>query len=160
MRLIAQAIQDMVLKSVKSVEELVEAAFGFSYDDYGNRKPNKSHHTLYREVNPEDAGAKLGYMDAILLMQAAENTHPLSLAAEKLGYKLVPITENTDGKDLAEECFQAVEACVQLATLARDPNRGHYTELAPLLEKAHKEIDDIFVHARMADNMKGGNHHA
>lgn len=140
MRNIAISLQDIVLKSQKSIEQLVEEAFGFSYDSEGNRRAAKSHNTLYRELNPEDPGAKLGFLDGVLLMQATGNYTPLSLAANKLGLRLVPDGAAPDHDSVQEECLDDYAAL----TLFTQSVRGgdHPGVVRQAADKAIREIEE------------------
>lgn len=56
------------------------------------RSVGKPYSTLLREVNPHDAGAKLGAETLLELMRATGDTMPLAYMAKELGYSLVPLT--------------------------------------------------------------------
>lgn len=84
MRDILEAAHGILKRSRKSAEEIAEAAFGT--DENGN--PRKSHWTLYKELNPNDATAKLGALDLFRLMQVTGDVEPLAIMAHKLGYML------------------------------------------------------------------------
>lgn len=49
----------------------------------------KKYSTLLRELNPTDAGAKLGAAELFLLMHYFDDIRPLEDWADRLGYKLV-----------------------------------------------------------------------
>lgn len=84
MKEVLQAAHDMLKNSRMSAEQVVEAAFGTDE----NGKARKSHWTLYKEMNPEDAGAKLGVADLCRLMAVTGDISPLEVMARKLGYVL------------------------------------------------------------------------
>ena len=84
MKEVLLAAHDMLKNSRMSAEQVAEAAFGTDE----NGKPRKSHWTLYKEMNPEDPGAKLGVADLCRLMAVTGDISPLEVMAHKLGYML------------------------------------------------------------------------
>lgn len=84
MKDVLQAAHDMLKNSRMSAEQVAEAAFGTDE----NGKARKSHWTLYKEMNPEDAGAKLGVADLCRLMAVTGDISPLEVMARNLGYVL------------------------------------------------------------------------
>ena len=84
MKEVLLAAHDMLKNSRMSAEQVAEAAFGTDE----NGKPRKSHWTLYKEMNPEDAGAKLGVADLCRLMAVTGDISPLEVMARNLGYVL------------------------------------------------------------------------
>lgn len=85
MRAILEAFHGILKESSLSAEQIVERAFGV--DENGN--PRKSIFALYREINPTDAGAKLGWVDGCRILEATGIFEPLRLTADRLGFLLV-----------------------------------------------------------------------
>lgn len=108
MKALAESIHTMVLEHpTMSVEQLTEAAFGF--DESG--KPRKPKWTLYRELNPDDAGAKLAALDLVKLMQAANQYGPLEVMAMIMGFRLVSLDSACPDKpSLPEELLDDLPA--------------------------------------------------
>lgn len=65
----------------------------------------KPYSTLLREVNPYDAGAKLGAETLLQIMSHAGDAKPLEFMANKLGYSLVAI--RSDVPHVTPGAFQA-----------------------------------------------------
>lgn len=128
-----------------SVEMLCEKAFGLDE----NGEPNKSQFTLYREVNPNDKGAKLGLVDAARLMNAGGVFTVLHVLAAMTEHRITKAIGIPDGKDANEEALQGFSAVHRFveAFLADAP----YWELSELLAAAVKELEDCFVRARNRD---------
>ncbi len=61
------------------------------------KEVGKPYSTLLREINPYDAGAKLGVETLLLIMRCTGNTKPLEFMAEQLGYELVPKRARASG---------------------------------------------------------------
>lgn len=116
-----QAIQDMVLNHPLSVEEICRAAFGI---DSETGKMNKPHWTLFRELNPNDGAAKLGYITLLILMDHLNDDRPLELMAEYRGKFLLnerPVPDKGSSREEAADDLQAV-AEMQAAMAAKaDP---------------------------------------
>lgn len=107
-----------------SLEALCVDAFGLDSD--GN--PNKSHWTVYREVNPNDSGAKLGYVTLLQLMKARKDARPLTWMLAYLNRAAIPLPE--DGQQLLtpENAYER-GANVQIA-------------LAEVLRRVKASLDD------------------
>lgn len=84
---LARAIQAMILEHPgKSLDEICEEAFG----------EGKSKWTLYKELNPEDATAKIGALDLVALMRVCGDVAPLRIMAGRLGQALFPLPQGCD----------------------------------------------------------------
>lgn len=135
-----KAVQDMVLgHPAKSAEQICIDAFGVNPD---TMQPSKSHWTLYKELNPHDATAKLGYLNLIQLMRATDDMRPAEIMADMLGYKLSPKAARPDGEDMRHESLQAVHAMDDFIRAANDPDVP-YAELVAKRLRAAKEADDV-----------------
>lgn len=84
MKSILESFHNILKQSPMSAEQIVEKAFGV--DENGN--PRKSIFTFYREINPTDAGAKLGWVDGMRIQEAVGIYTPLQLTADRLGFLL------------------------------------------------------------------------
>lgn len=102
--------------------------------------------TLSRKVSPYDDGAKLAVAELIPFMRETASLSPLEFIASVMGYRLTSLIDEPDGLDMNHECLQGYEAVATLLTAAS--NGAHYTELATLLEKAIKELEDVFSRRR------------
>lgn len=144
---LAEAIRNMVLGHPSmSVEQITEEAFGC--DEQG--KPRKSKWTLYRELNPEDPGAKVGAIELVDLMLACGSPRPLEVMAAEMGLSVSPLAEREpDGRDMTHECLQGFLAVSAFAEAAESGT--HYIELEPLLREAVQELEDVFKRARSRD---------
>lgn len=85
-RELIEALYRMVHESPLSAEEIVERAFGVNDD--GN--PKKSKWTLYRELNPTDAGAKFGALDMLRVMRITKDLRPLEVMAAAMDCTVRP----------------------------------------------------------------------
>lgn len=99
-------IQKMVLGHGQNVEKLCIDAFGLNPE---TMKPNKSPFTLYREINPNDADAKLGYITLIQLMLKIKIFTPIRIIARICGFKLVKLQVTPDQPTAMHEAAQDVE---------------------------------------------------
>ncbi len=144
---LAEAIRNMVLGHPSmSVEQIAEGAFGC--DEQG--KPRKSKWTLYRELNPEDPGAKVGALELVNLMRACGSTTPAEIMAAEVGLSTSPMSgHEPDGRDMTHECLQGFLAVSAFAEAAESGT--HYIELEPLLREAVQELEDVFKRARSRD---------
>ena len=144
MQALIQAVQDMVLDHpTMSADDICKAAFGVNPD---TGKANKSHWTLYREINPNDDGAKLSYVSLVQLMKVC-GPRPLEIMAAELGKVL---SDAPDG----------------VAAISEDDARERLAEaqirLGRVLDKLHsalmddrltnEEMTDLFFHAYDALN--------
>ena len=80
---------------ISTVHDLVlESPLGARAIAQGIGKP---YSTLLREVNPYDAGAKLGAETLLNIMKLTGNIAPLQAMANEMGFRLepVPTTEDT-----------------------------------------------------------------
>ena len=99
-------IQKMVLGHGQNVEKLCIDTFGLNPE---TMKPNKSPFTLYREINPNDPDAKLGYITLIQLMLKTQVFSPLRTIARMCGFKLVKLHVAPDQPTAMHEDAQDVE---------------------------------------------------
>lgn len=144
---IAHALQAMVLENAKSVEMIAEEAFGT--DDAG--KPRKSKWTLYREVNPEDSGAKVGVLDLVPLMRACGSLEPLQLIANEMGCRVVcikdaePLTPGAAFKELADVASKIGKVADRLREFMADGklDAQECTALLAACIEAHEELEDL-----------------
>lgn len=114
MKEILESAHGILKRSRLSVEEIVERAFGV--DENGT--PRKSHWTLYKELNPNDASAKLGAVDLFRLMQVTGDVAPLEVMARLLGYALLDKrTVMPDRPTWAEEHAQDVKEMGMMVNL-------------------------------------------
>ena len=67
----------------------------------------KPYSTLLREVNPYDAGAKLGAETLLQIMMQTGDVKPLEFMADKLGYQLVPIADKDGVPHVTPGAFHA-----------------------------------------------------
>lgn len=75
---LTQICQNLVLESTTmNAHEIAKAV-------------KKPYSTLMREVNPYDAGAKLGAETLLEIMRVTGNTTPLEYIAKELGLKVIP----------------------------------------------------------------------
>ena len=70
-------VHDLVLESPIGAKAIAQAV-------------GKPYSTLLREVNPYDAGAKLGAETLLSIMKITGNVAPLKQMASEMGYKLEP----------------------------------------------------------------------
>lgn len=80
---LVNSVHDLVLESPLGAKNIAQAV-------------GKPYSTLLREVNPYDAGAKLGAETLMTIMKITGNVSPLKLMASEMGYSLTP---SSDGKD-------------------------------------------------------------
>lgn len=150
MKNLVKAVQEMVLEHpTKNGEQICIEACGLNE----NGASNKPVFTLYRELNPNDDGAKLGLITFVQLLPVCGNLKPLALIAAKVGCRLVPVHGGPDGEDMRHECLQGYAA---VSDLIKAAERGaSHGEIAGLLERAVKELEDLFVRARDRDYEQG-----
>ena len=72
------SIHELVLDSPLGARQIAQAV-------------GKPYSTLLREVNPYDAGAKLGAETLLKIMKITGNAAPLKLMADEMGFRLEPI---------------------------------------------------------------------
>lgn len=77
---LVNSVHDLVLESPLGAKNIAQAV-------------GKPYSTLLREVNPYDAGAKLGAETLMTIMKITGNVSPLMLMAKEMGYSLEPSTE-------------------------------------------------------------------
>lgn len=80
---LVNSVHDLVLESPLGAKNIAQAV-------------GKPYSTLLREVNPYDAGAKLGAETLMTIMKITGNVSPLMLMAKEMGYNLELSTETTD----------------------------------------------------------------
>lgn len=76
-------VHDLVLESPIGAKAIAQAV-------------GKPYSTLLREVNPYDAGAKLGAETLLNIMKITGNITPLKQMATEMGYKLEPGTQENN----------------------------------------------------------------
>ena len=76
----------------------------------------KPYSTLLREVNPYDAGAKLGAETLLQIMIQTGDAKPLEYMAGKLGYTLV--SSRSDAPKVTPGAFQASSALPMVSPVA------------------------------------------
>jgi hypothetical protein len=153
MRALAEAIQRMIIEPGHklSIEQVVELAFGV--DEHG--KPNKSHWTLYREINPDDTGAKLAAIDLFKLMRATGRHAPLEVMALHLGYQLTPIGDSVPDKPtLPEELLDDIPSLAAYHDAIRQGLPLEAVHAVLLL--AIKDLNQDFVAYRTEREAKAG----
>ncbi len=74
---LVNSVHELVLESPLGAKSIAEAV-------------GKPYSTLLREVNPYDAGAKLGAETLLSIMKITGNATPLKLMAIEMGYALTP----------------------------------------------------------------------
>ncbi|TIH12766.1 hypothetical protein D0S45_17500 [Marinifilum sp. JC120] len=113
---VAVEIQKMVLEHPSmSVEQITEETFG----------GNKSHWTVYKELNPEDSGAKMGVLDLAPLMKTCESTAPLEAIAHQMGMAVVSLPEagisaGTLENDMNRTTKEFSDSVVKFADIMQD----------------------------------------
>ena len=125
LRDLEKSIQAMVLDSEYSAEDACLLIFGRNPD---TGKANKAHFTLYKEINPEDHTAKLGYMTLLQLMDFYSDSKPLEKMAAYLGKAVVDIPD-ANAPGLTEDNAYSLAADAQIA-------------LADVLIKIREGLDD------------------
>lgn len=113
MKKITDAIANILENSTMSAKEIAEKAFGVDE----NGKPRKSHWSLYRELNPNDSGAKLGVVDLVRLMEVTGDVAPLELIAAKLGYRIAKTEVTPDKPTWEGEHVQDTQALGEMSRL-------------------------------------------
>ena len=114
----------------------------------------KPYTTLYRELDSNDEGAKLGVDTLLLLIRACHMQGsrlgvwppktppaPLLWLASKCGFKCVPIAAEPDHETLVEELLDDHEALVAFQKEARK-GKLHPGKLAEFARRAQIEIDE------------------
>ena len=86
---LTKIIQEAVLKCPKSAREVAQ-------------EMGKPYPTLMREINPDDAGAKVGVESLVTLMRTTENIQPLTYLSNVMGYLLVPLKVDIEDPDEAD----------------------------------------------------------
>ena len=105
--------------------------------------------TLSREVSLFDEKAKFGAAALVPFMRATRSVAPLRFIAQALGFGLVPLNGAPGGENMHHEVLQGMLA---VGFFAEQAEAGaHYTALSEPLEKAKKELDDVFIRARNRD---------
>lgn len=134
-----KVIRDIVIEHpTKSVERICEEAFGL----YEEGRPNKSHWTLYKGLNPEDKTAKLAAGAVIPLMRACGSIAPAEVIAAAMGYRLVPIESGPGSRCIKTEIIEAHIAVGDFLKTAAQ-HTGCPSVLLPLRRKVAKEMDDV-----------------
>lgn len=82
---LVNSVHDLVLESPMGAKGLAQAV-------------GKPYSTMLREVNPYDAGAKLGAETLLSIMKVTGNIAPLRIMASEMGYILAPSQETPSGK--------------------------------------------------------------
>lgn len=106
----------------------------------------KPQFTLYRELNPDDDGAKLDAAHLLPVMLITGDDRPLQFLASHMGKRLVDVSRRPDGRDMAEECLQAYPAVTAFIEAAR--GGVCLLDLGEMLTKAIGELEDIFTRRR------------
>ena len=120
MREFLRCVQGMVLDGQISPEQASEA---LGCDEHG--RPLKSHWTLYKELNPDDATAKLGAVTLLQLMVIYQNTKPLEIMAKRLGKCVVEIPTGDGKNKFCAETAYAMMAEVELAAITSISSNKH-----------------------------------
>ncbi|WP_291329029.1 phage regulatory CII family protein [Desulfovibrio sp. UCD-KL4C] len=113
---VAVEIQNMVLKHGSlSVEQITEQTFGST----------KSHWTLYKELNPEDPGGKMGVLDLVPLMKTCGSTRPLEAIAQQMDMAVIPLpkagfTSKSLEDDMNRTTKEFGDAVVKFASIMED----------------------------------------
>lgn len=107
----------------------------------------KPQFTLYRELNPDDDGAKLDAAHLLPIMLVTGDDRPLQFLAGHMGKRLVDVSRRPDGRDMAEECLQAYPAVTTFVEAARGDGAS-LIGLGALLEAAVGELEDIYTRWR------------
>lgn len=137
MKSILDSFHGILKQCPMSAEQIVEKAFGV--DENGN--PRKSIFTFYREINPTDAGAKLGWVDGLRIQEAAGIYAPLRLSADRLGFMLQDKREVApDRKTWAEELAQDLKAVGLFADLMDEGATPE--EVYCALQEAKRELSE------------------
>lgn len=82
---LANSVHDLVLESPLGAKNIAQAV-------------GKPYSTLLREVNPYDAGAKLGAETLMNIMKITGNVSPLMYMASEMGYTLSPSEDEKNKK--------------------------------------------------------------
>jgi hypothetical protein len=106
--------------------------------------------TLYRELNPDDDGAKLDAAHILPIMLVTGDDRPLQFLASHMGKRVSDIDRQPDGRDMHEECLQAYPAVTAYIEIARNP-KYPLRLVGEALERAVKELEDIFIRRRAGD---------
>ncbi|MHC1788277.1 phage regulatory CII family protein [Solidesulfovibrio sp.] len=107
----------------------------------------KPQFTLYRELNPDDDGAKLDAAHLLPIMLVTGDDRPLQFLAGHMGKRVVDMDRRPDARDMAEECLQAYPAVTAFVEAARGDDAG-LVGLGVLLETAVGEFEDIYTRWR------------
>ena len=78
----SQSIHNLVLESPLGAKAIAQSI-------------GKPYSTLLREVNPYDAGAKLGAETLLNLMKITGNVEPLQHMAQEMGFRLEPAQQDS-----------------------------------------------------------------
>lgn len=149
MRELVESLQNMVLSRQDSIKELVKQAFGTN--ELG--KANKSHWTLYREINPHDRDAKLGVIDAVKLMLATGDHRPLELIADMLGYSLTRNEASPDKPTLHAEMLQDYPAIVAMHSSIDE--EAPVAVVVDLAQRARHELDQTVASYKISRRASG-----
>jgi len=85
---ITKITQEIVLEGAKPAKVVAETI-------------GKPYSTLLREINPYDAGAKIGVETLLQIMKVTQNASPLDFMAREMGYTLVPLDRLVSTKSFA-----------------------------------------------------------
>lgn len=83
---LVNSVHDLVLESPLGAKNIAQAV-------------GKPYSTLLREVNPYDAGAKLGAETLLNIMKITGNISPLKLMALEMGYTLSPTQDHSSDEE-------------------------------------------------------------
>lgn len=130
---ILDAIEEMIETSGKPRKAIAE-------------EMGKPYTTLMRELNPADDGAKFGVLDLVRMLSVCGGIQPLQHLAARCGCRVVCIDAQPDGRDMQDELVQALDA---VSEYMQAVNAGEgYVGIGPKLERAIKELEDIFARVR------------
>lgn len=107
----------------------------------------KGYSTLYRELDPNDDGGKLGVDTMLPLIRAClpipykRIPMPLIWLNSKCGFKAVPLHAEPDSPDVREEVMDDLHAAHELQQALRD-KRNHPSVIAHLARALQADIDE------------------
>lgn len=117
---------------------------------------DKAPSTLYQQLNPYDFNGRLGVEDAHDIMKMVGSISLVEAMAADFNCRVECMDAKPDGEDMRHEQLQAYEA-VGLFIQAVDKGFSS-KELYPLLERAVKELQDVWTRLRddeLTNKVKG-----
>ena len=101
--------------------------------------------SVYTLLNPY-GDKNISFFRALHIMSKGGDISPLILFLEQAGYRVTKSDAEPDGEDMREEVIQAYQA---VGDFLKRADKGEiHTDLLPFLEKALKELEDVFKRLR------------